>query len=371
MREHTEHNEKTPSVIAYASENPDQEGQDAWGYEVEPGSKSYSWTKLLLDARSQAAKYDDPTLHSHLGKGMLKLPRGKKAGDVAGDYLKKIHDHLTDAIIQKCGGSDILDVTPIEYWLTVPAIWSDKAKAATRQAALNAGFGSRRIDEINLIPEPEAAAMITLQTSLTQADPLVQPNTGVLICDCGGGTVDITSYTISRISPSLVLNESSKGDGAKCGGTYIDRNLHRLLTERFGSAFSSLPADRIGPNSRFMVAFESKKQQFSLSNTRKSYKLPLIMPELENKPGPVEGYDKKYKDVILSENDMLQCFKPVVQGIIELVGTQVAAVKRRGEPEVKTVVLVGGLGCSRHVRDTVKKWCDAREIRMVTPWSGA
>ena len=54
------------------------------------------------------------------------------------------------------------------------------------------------------------------------------------------------------------------------------------------------------------------------------------------------GYDKKYKDVILSENDMLQCFKPVVQAIIELVGTQVAAVKKRGEPEVKTVVLVGG-----------------------------
>lgn len=64
-----------------------------------------------------------------------------------GDYLKKVHGHLIEAIIEKCGGSDILDVTPIEYWITVPAIWSDEAKIATRQAAMFAGFGSRPIDE--------------------------------------------------------------------------------------------------------------------------------------------------------------------------------------------------------------------------------
>ncbi|EXJ65390.1 hypothetical protein A1O7_01731 [Cladophialophora yegresii CBS 114405] len=371
LRENNEHNEKTPSVISYASENPEQEGQDAWGYEVEPGSKSYAWTKLLLDARSQAARYDDPTLRTHMGRGLLQLPPGKKAVQVVGDYLKKVHDHLIDAIIEKCGGSDILDVTPIEYWLTVPAIWSDKAKAATREAALYAGFGSRRIDEINLIPEPEAAAMLALKTSVSETDSLVKPNTGVLVCDCGGGTVDITSYTIARTVPTLVLNESSKGDGAKCGGTYIDRNLHKMMAERFGKAFTSLPADRTGPNSRFMVTFESRKQQFSVANTRKSYKLPLIMPELEKKSVTTPGYDKKYKDVILTEADMLQCFEPVVQGIIDLINDQVQSVKKRDEPEVKTVVLVGGLGCSKHVRDSVKKWCEEREIRMVTPWSGA
>lgn len=369
--ENNEQNEKTPSVMAYAFENPDQEGKDAWGYEVEAGSNSYAWTKLLLDAGSQEAKYDDPKLRSSTDQGMLRLPRGKKAVQVVGDYLKKVHDHLIEAINEKCGGSDILDVTPIEYWITVPAIWSDEAKIATRQAAMFAGFGSRPIDEINLVPEPEAAAMLTLNTSASEIESLVKANTGVLVCDCGGGTVDITSYTIASTSPSLVLNESCGGAGAKCGGTYIDRNLHELMTKRFGQAFSSLPPDRIGPGSRFMLAFESRKQQFSLANTRKTYKLPLMMPDLEETPHIVTGYDRKYKDVILTERDMLECFNPVVQAITDLVRDQVENVNKRKEPRVKTVVLVGGLGCSKHVRDCLKSWSEERDIRMITPWSGA
>lgn len=371
LRENNEQNEKTPSVMAYANENPDQGGQDAWGYEVEAGSKSYSWTKLLLDAGSEVAKYDDPNLRTSMDEGMLQLPKGKKAVQVVGDYLSKVHDHLIEAITEKCGGSDILEVTPIEYWLTVPAIWSDEAKAATRRAALSAGFGSRSIDEINLVPEPEAAAMLALKTSATETDSLVEANTGVLVCDCGGGTVDITSYTIARTSPTLVLNESCAGVGAKCGGTYIDRNLRELMTKRYGKAFSSLPPDRIGPGSRFMVAFESRKQQFSCTNTRKKCKLPIVMPDLEKRSSTAAGYDKKYKDVTLTEEDMLECFDPVVKAIIDLVSDQVENVKKRKEPAVQTVILVGGLGCSKHVRDCLKDWCEERQIRMVTPWSGA
>lgn len=371
LRENHEQNEKTPSIIAYASENRDQDGNDAWGYEVEAGSRSYSWTKLLLDAKTETAKYDDPKLRPSTQRGMLQLPRGKKAVDVAGDFLKKIHDHLIESFVEKCGGSDILDITPIEYWLTVPAIWSDEAKAATKKAAKFAGFGSRAIDEINLVPEPEAAAMLALKTSVDTTDSLVKANTGVLVCDCGGGTVDITSYTVARTEPTLILNESCRGEGAKCGGTFIDRNLHQLMTKRFGKAFSELPSDRIGPGSRFMVAFESKKQQFSASNTRKSYKLPLIMPELDISSGHIEGYDENYNEVILSKQDLLDCFSPVVDSIVNLVSDQVENVRKRGEPEVKTVVLVGGLGCSKHIRDCLKQWCEEKEIRMVTPWSGA
>lgn len=108
LGENNEQNEKTPSVMAYAFENPEQDGQDAWGYEVEAGSNSYTWTKLLLDAGSQEAKYDDPNLRSSVSEGILQLPRGKKAVQVVGDYLKKVHDHLIDAVTEKCGGPSTL-----------------------------------------------------------------------------------------------------------------------------------------------------------------------------------------------------------------------------------------------------------------------
>ena len=120
--------------------------------------------------------------------GMLRLPRGKKAVDVVADYLKKVYEHVMIAITLKCGGPDLLEVTPIEYWLTVPAIWTEEAKTATRKAALKAGFGARKMDEVNLVTEPEAAAMLSLKASLDKTDDLVKPDTGVLVCDCGVST---------------------------------------------------------------------------------------------------------------------------------------------------------------------------------------
>jgi len=56
-----------------------------------------------------------------------------------------------------------LNMTPMECWVTLPAIWSEEAKNATLQAAKRAGFGSRPGDEIFTIAEPEAAAIATLK----------------------------------------------------------------------------------------------------------------------------------------------------------------------------------------------------------------
>lgn len=54
---------------------------------------------------------------------------------------------------------DFVESTPIEAILTVPAVWSDKAKSDTLLCAHRAGFGP--IDKIRLIAEPEAAAVYT------------------------------------------------------------------------------------------------------------------------------------------------------------------------------------------------------------------
>lgn len=35
----------------------------------------------------------------------------------------------------------------------------------------------------------------------------------ILICDCGGGTVDITTYVITQVSPCLTFDELHIGAG--------------------------------------------------------------------------------------------------------------------------------------------------------------
>jgi hypothetical protein len=50
--------------------------------------------------------------------------------------------------------------------------------------------------------------------------------------------------------------------GGKCGATYIDRNLHTLMTQRFGTSFTKLDAKKTGPGSKFMQSFERVKRDF-------------------------------------------------------------------------------------------------------------
>lgn len=73
---------------------------------------------------------------------------------------------------------EFVDDTPIEYILTVPALWSDRARNLTFECAKKAGMS-----RISCISEPEAAAIYTLSA--------IQPNSlqiddNFVVCDAGG-----------------------------------------------------------------------------------------------------------------------------------------------------------------------------------------
>jgi hypothetical protein len=44
-------------------------------------------------------------------------------------------------------------------------------------------------------------------------DSFLSVNTCVMICDCGGGTTDLTSYKIVGLEPRLKLDEAATGTG--------------------------------------------------------------------------------------------------------------------------------------------------------------
>ncbi|KAH8730359.1 hypothetical protein GQ44DRAFT_823116 [Phaeosphaeriaceae sp. PMI808] len=225
---------KMPSRIAYSTEN---EGITAnqIGFQVTPKMISYSWTKLLLDQNAQATKFDDPSLKRLTGEGMLRLPLGKTATEVVADYFKEVYKWFMENLAKRISPG-ILKVTPMHFWFTVPAIWSDQAKSRMLSAVRNAGFASRERDDIFLVPEPEAAGVATL-IHFAEDSVISRPKVGdgVLICDCGGGTVDITSYSIMQVSPKLQLEELVAGTGGKCGSTY--RGVQKIKSNSFFNLF--------------------------------------------------------------------------------------------------------------------------------------
>lgn len=227
---HNEQLEKVPSRIAFKSENEDME-EDKWGYEVPPGSQSYTWFKLLLDADADKTAFDSDQLAGKLESGLLDLPVDMTAEEVAAAYLSKLYRHTME-VLEKRYTAKILKPIPIDFWFTVPATWQESAIDATRTAAEKAGFGSREADSLNIITEPEAAAIATFSDAIDRNPDLIKVRGGqyescipsrtnieqvqknLLLCDLGGGTLDFQVLTITKIRPHLETEETIPGIGS-------------------------------------------------------------------------------------------------------------------------------------------------------------
>ncbi|KAF3922564.1 hypothetical protein ABW21_db0208467 [Orbilia brochopaga] len=264
---HTQTGLKTPSRIAYAEDN--NLTKNRWGYEVSSKLKHYSWMKLHLDNDAPQTEFDDPDLSQEIRDGVVALGGNRSAEEITSDYLKELYSRLMWALEQKFS-KRILQVTKIKFWLTKPAIWSDEAEVKTLEAAKKAGFGGQRgdiQDEISLILEPEAAAMATITGLAREYTSAAKPGDSIIVCDCGGGTVDLTGYLVEEKDQKLVLHESCPALGGKCGGTSVDRNLRKWMSQRYGDLFNSREDDFTGPGTDFMQAFEWNKRVFGTEET--------------------------------------------------------------------------------------------------------
>lgn len=163
---------KAPTRIAFPEEIPDLDAP-TWGYQIEPGMRSCALTKLLLDKSALLSDFDDCDIYDASTNDMMRLPRVKTAKYVATEYLKQLYNMFEESK-KELFGSMNLEELPVEFWLTVPASWTETAKLLTKTAAMNAGFGSRAIDQVMLISEPEAAAQYTLKSSLHRLETFVQ-----------------------------------------------------------------------------------------------------------------------------------------------------------------------------------------------------
>jgi hypothetical protein len=102
-------------------------------------------------------------------------------------------------------------MTKVDFILTVPAIWSDSAKKKTEDAAIRAGMGNE--NGLELLSEPESAAIYTLK-NIDTTHSQIKVGDRIVVCDAGGGTVDLISYDIRRTHPSLSVMECAAGTGA-------------------------------------------------------------------------------------------------------------------------------------------------------------
>lgn len=183
----------------------------------------HQWFKLDLDPTQSRGVSDlsrqYPDQHA--------LPPGYNASSekLCTDYLSALRKH-TELVLQHKLPSSIMKSTPIEYIITTPAVWSDSAQAKTRECAFNAGMGK----DLQIISEPEAAAIYALHAM----DPhSIKVGDTFVLCDAGGGTVDLISYTVTDLKPILKVAEANPGSGRLCGSTFLNRIFNKFIVDKF------------------------------------------------------------------------------------------------------------------------------------------
>lgn len=145
------------------------------------------------------------------------------------DYLSALRAHF-EAVFGNNLPASISSTTPLEYILTVPAVWSEAAVEKTRRCAEEAGMGEE--STLRTVSEPEAAAVHALGHNT-----LYNFSVGdtVVVCDAGGGTVDLITYRITALQPVLRVTEAAPGRGDCCGSTLLNHRFDSFLRNKLSS----------------------------------------------------------------------------------------------------------------------------------------
>ncbi|KAK8235183.1 hsp70-like protein [Phyllosticta capitalensis] len=359
---------KVPSRMAYVSENP-KLSENKFRFLIKPSYQQVAWFKLRLDEDARPTEFDDPNLKTLSDPSEDRLPGRLSAKIVTKDFLKELHVLLMKDLAKLIHKSELYSI-PIEVWLTVPASWSDPAKMKTRNAAIEAGFGKQAKDSVKIITEPEAAGIFALCPEVNQGDGLVNIGETFVVCDCRGGTVDLTAYTLKSGPPTSKFQEVCKGKAGKCGSTMIDRAFCEWMEKQFGEAYTDLPLADRGPGSRLMRDFEDHKATFGSETLRNLKREYVEVEPLEMDVARLSKYDQDTDTVNLSLKTFKGFFDKAIKHIIQLLSEQIQEAKAAlGGRNVDRVILVGGLGNNLYVRDQLIAWCDQQNplLGLISP----
>ncbi|KAK5082464.1 hypothetical protein LTR05_007611 [Lithohypha guttulata] len=368
---------KVRSMISYMKSST---GETQWGSNISDQATAMVNTKLELEP--QATRFDELELTWLLLKG---------TGNLAFDHLKKIGPNpiypsaspgkiVTDYLAHICksacesGSFETVDLTklaetntPLDIVITVPANWSLQAIDATFKAVRGAGFNRVRFPTLAdtiLVSEPEAAAFFAIRDHQTSSGVNLVIDDCFILCDAGGGTVDVVSYQVKKVTPHLQLEKVTEPSSGKYGSAFIDIAFKRWLRHVLGddcyakldplNARTRISTHSVesGPMRKLLEQFIVKKQLFS--NSTQNIKIDL--------PEPLNMMDKEGRvrqgELTIYSEEMKDLFDDCVDGVINLLDDQIEKLRKAKQRRARDVFLVGGFGASPYLKEQLKESLD-------------
>ncbi|KAJ2896745.1 hypothetical protein MKZ38_005273 [Zalerion maritima] len=377
---------KVASAISYS---PSPQGTTKqWGFDMADNSRVLKWTKLELPRRGIAKELEEfvaaldglqlvESLRTNRRKHAVEndIPEHicKSAVQVIQDFLYNVASTWRDSM--EAESRDQLEQSDIDIVISHPANWKYDAINATVKAVLG-GFRKSlfpTLRNVSLIPEPEAAALHIVQSLLASKMSEIRPGESFVVCDAGGGTVDLVTYRLESLKPFKIVKVGLIS-GKPCGATFVDRSFLKWVEDEViappeDGGDSHLMSKDMGAGGHYVLKpvgrvllqrFEDHKNVFSGGETSE-----ITMPDT------VEFRDESPGDMgngilTITPEKMKELFEFSVDGTLELLAGQVTTAARKGEI-LTNIFMTGGFSLSPYLHSKVVGWAKMRNYRVKRP----
>ncbi|CZR66372.1 uncharacterized protein PAC_16273 [Phialocephala subalpina] len=344
---------KVPTVIKYGSGGPGF----SWGYQVGlRDDKKLEAFKLLLDHTLPKPEYTQINKVQKNFKEFVKKPE-----NAVNDFMGALYRYAIEAIEEKHSKA-YSELRAVKFVVSTPAGWSDTVKTIMLQAANEIG-----ISPVTHITEAEAAARFSLRSTEARA-----VGDTIMVCDAGGATTDLTTYTIRRLDPLQVVEFVPPLTRAG-GALNLDKNFESHIMRNLLEEEEFIPLKKSPLYTDTLKQFDQEIKPVFTSSSTRQFVVKLKGTTLTDYPdGNLKNntmiFDKKALDVI---------FLPVANTVSSSITEQINAIKVKkvglkssDMTSVDAVILTGGFGSNKYLREHLgNKFPSLKFIQPTNAWT--
>ncbi|EIN04434.1 hypothetical protein PUNSTDRAFT_108180 [Punctularia strigosozonata HHB-11173 SS5] len=341
---------KVPSVVYYDSNgNPKAFGAETDNDDMLLEAEMQQWT------RAEWWKMHLRPSHLPLVKDLVLKPLTGTltADDIFSHYLGYVKEQLQEYISTVYADGPMLWTSlysSLSLVLTTPNGWEGRQQGRMRQAAINADLvdagGSNRV---RFVTEAEAAILYSIESGCIGS--WLVPDANLVLCDCGGGTIDIIRYQIQKIGP-LRLQESAASRCYLAGAVFVTQAFDAYIRVRLKDSQWDNPESiaqavkHFDRNAKKIFADPSDVSWVQLDGFKSVAELGVLRGRLRI-PG----------------EDMASLFAASLKAIKE--GLEIA-IDNQGQV-TDNVILVGGLASSPYIYSEISRWARSYGISVSRP----
>ncbi|KAL0076358.1 hypothetical protein J3Q64DRAFT_1825595 [Phycomyces blakesleeanus] len=325
---------EAPSTMFYKKEYKEllQYGEDANDeVRLNPDSGYYvTRVKLWLDR----------TIKDH-----LPLPHNLTPVEVIGDYLREMYKDICKNVPKEYPAC--IDSSEYRYCMTVPTIWSEESKGIMREAAILAGIITKYDEPGRLLIVDEAVAA-ALHAEYESPELVLENGDCYMICDAGGGTVDIAVFERDNSSGVNGLKELTMGTGSSCGSSFVDAQFETMLREKV----SKYPG--INDWDIYITTYTFKEGLKELFGGDDNENIVEALDEINRE---LITNHPEIDEELFTLDDIRKTFEPVVDEVLHVIEKQFSQL---GDREVDVMFITGGFGQSPYLQERIQNTFDDR-----------